>query len=315
MKIVHDNRSIVSKIWKETLPQEPLNSINPIKYFLINLKDRTDKLAHAMKQYEMLNVRPIVFEGIRPIDNGQFGSIGERGCYESHKSIWSEIAKAQNSVGLTVITEDDFLITSEFLELFPIYLKLFCDSAYDCMYLYDSFAWDLNEVALRDTQTFGTHFYVVKNSSISKFISISKYGPIDRVITDAATENKLHVCSTSKTLVKQNRAFETDIKSSGVCPNHTFTSDYSTLDNGNFPKELVGDWYYSKPSNQEVFTLNRDGVVKCNNSGGRWYVNGGILHIYFKNTLYWGKVNLNCGDTLYGVSWDNNEVEFKRIKR
>jgi glycosyl transferase, family 25 len=103
----------------------PLNSMNPQssilnffdKSYVINLPERQDRLRgieHELKRLRGSHSsdKVKIFSAIKPTDQGEFPSIGARGCFLSHLAILKE-AHAQNLRNL-LIMEDD-LSFSKFL--------------------------------------------------------------------------------------------------------------------------------------------------------------------------------------------------------
>jgi GR25 family glycosyltransferase involved in LPS biosynthesis len=287
-----------------------------IRHFLINLKERPDRLENAIRQLSKINVTPIILQATRPLDKGLFSSIGERGCNESHRAVWDKISKLDDPDGLSIVCEDDLLFRDNYFKYFDSFVKLFVDSDYNCMYFYDSMVDDLNVVSLRPTKTYGNHYYMIKNKHIDKFVALATdpiIGPSDILIIYEGPKYGILNCSTSKTLVQQNRSFQTDIITSGVCRNQTFTSNFQDTDNKNFDFRFVGDWKYTNRSKSKIYNLGSGGLVN-NDIKNRWFVKNNYLFVYTVNTLCWDKFTIDNSKVLKGVSWDNSESSFERVK-
>lgn len=81
---------------------------------IINLESRPDRLAQMKGEIDRLGLsgdsRIAFFKAIRPVDKGDFTSVGARGVYESQLAILKEAARKQQSV---LILEDDCDFTSD----------------------------------------------------------------------------------------------------------------------------------------------------------------------------------------------------------
>lgn len=294
------------------------NSPIPFKFYLINLINRKDKLDNATFQFTKIGKKFDLFQTEKPSSAGGFSYAGQRGCYESHRNIWDMIRISGLEDGISIICEDDLCIMDGFKEMFEKYLDLFIHSDYNMMYFYDSNAKDENEIYLRNTTSFATHFYAIKNKDASILLkTIIGVKPIDELITNANENNTLKVCSTSKTIVKQNRVFGSDIVN-GTHPSHIFINEYSDIDNRFIDLNIVGEWFYAKDTNTEYYNFKEDGSV-VGNHVGRWFIRDSLLKIYFPNTPWYDEIGLKFDsgnklkDILHGKSWDCPFVNIKRV--
>lgn len=79
------------------------------RVYVINLPDRTDRRREMTAQLERIGLAddPLVqfFPAVRPADPGEFGSLGERGCFLSHLGALKDaVEKGYRSI---LILEDD----------------------------------------------------------------------------------------------------------------------------------------------------------------------------------------------------------------
>lgn len=79
------------------------------RVYVINLPDRTDRRREMTAQLALIGLAedPLVqfFPAVRPEDRGDFGSIGERGCFLSHLGVLKDaVARGHGSI---LILEDD----------------------------------------------------------------------------------------------------------------------------------------------------------------------------------------------------------------
>lgn len=79
------------------------------RIYVINLPDRTDRRREMVAQLGRigLDADPLVefFPAVRPADKGEFGSLGERGCFLSHLGALKDaVTKGHRSI---LILEDD----------------------------------------------------------------------------------------------------------------------------------------------------------------------------------------------------------------
>lgn len=89
------------------------------KCYIINLPERLDRREQMKQELKMLGLlesseRVVFFPAIKPIDKGEFPSIGSRGCFLSHLAVLKE-AKSQNLNNL-LIMEDDLSFTHFLIE-------------------------------------------------------------------------------------------------------------------------------------------------------------------------------------------------------
>ena len=79
------------------------------RVYVINLPDRTDRRREMVAQLGRIGLDgdPLVefFPAVRPVDKGDFGSLGERGCFLSHLGALKDaVGKGHRSI---LILEDD----------------------------------------------------------------------------------------------------------------------------------------------------------------------------------------------------------------
>ena len=82
------------------------------KAFVINLPNRTDRLAHVTAECDRVGIRFERFEAICPNHRERFATSGQYGCFMSHLEIW-RAALAAKFTRLLVL-EDDVVFSSEF---------------------------------------------------------------------------------------------------------------------------------------------------------------------------------------------------------
>lgn len=82
--------------------------------WIINLESRADRRAQMAGEIDRLGLsgdpRVAFFKAIRPVDRGDFTSVGARGVYESQLAILEDAGRKQQSV---LILEDDCDFTSK----------------------------------------------------------------------------------------------------------------------------------------------------------------------------------------------------------
>lgn len=83
------------------------------KIVLINLPERTDRKRDSLVECDKVAAGPIeIFPAIRPADKGAFRTVGEHGCFLSHKTVWQSALGAEN----LLILEDDVSFARDFAQ-------------------------------------------------------------------------------------------------------------------------------------------------------------------------------------------------------
>jgi GR25 family glycosyltransferase involved in LPS biosynthesis len=144
--------------------------------YLINLKERTDKLGKSLEVLLRLGIAPKIFEAIKPVSNPNHRSTGQRGCYESHIGVLKSISK-ENCADNTIfaVVEDDILLGRVFRQHQKKVLDLFssCCDKVDLVYLHTSTPEQTTEVSLVDApDQVATHMYLVTKRSAGKIAAI-----------------------------------------------------------------------------------------------------------------------------------------------
>lgn len=183
------------------------------KYLLINLPERTDRLAHADSQLKSVNIPYEIVHGVKlPLDGtGRFTHAGEVGCFHSHLTCF-DIAR-QNKSGHTIVMEDDIVFSNNFQTHFPKYLELIEKTDWDLFQFYNAKNSEHSLRIITDIPTKNMHFYVINKNSAEFLYELVKRANriIDEVFTTMAKENVIKMYSAGEQLVKQNTALSSDI--------------------------------------------------------------------------------------------------------
>ncbi len=78
------------------------------KIFIINLKERSDRRKEIAAELKKINISEEeyeFFEAVRPIEKGEFRTIGAKGCFMSHLGVLKEAKR--RGLKNVVILEDD----------------------------------------------------------------------------------------------------------------------------------------------------------------------------------------------------------------
>ena len=144
----------------------------------------------------------------------------EIGCYLSHYYLYQEIARKYNHTGYTVIFEDDFIIDADFEKNLTEGLHRFQEKPFDILYLANSSdnigpKTDNQPFCYLDSQKnlWGTHAYLVNNSSIDKLIQETKHmkKQIDVQLADSIFNKKLTAYTFCPFIAKYSGELESTI--------------------------------------------------------------------------------------------------------
>jgi GR25 family glycosyltransferase involved in LPS biosynthesis len=172
--------------------------------FLINLDSRLDRLNHSTTELNKVNIKFSRFPGLIFKDKGKYGSIGRRGCAESHLSI---IKNNHNNKNPFLIMEDDIIIADYFDKVH--YFIETIPKEWDLLYFYHTFRKNDGMKWLKSAP-YGTHFYIVNNKSTDKILNLSDK---NNLAIDSFYMSKLiDSYSTSISFVKQSVDLGTDIE-------------------------------------------------------------------------------------------------------
>lgn len=173
--------------------------------FLINLDSRLDRLDHSTKELNKVNIKFTRFPGLIFKDKGKYGSIGRRGCAESHLEI---IKNNHNNQNPFLIIEDDIIFADYFDKIY--YFINIIPKEWDLLFFYNTFKKTSHDIKWINAAPYGTHFYVVNNKSTDKIIELSKSNNL--AIDNFYIHNKFNVYSTSTSFVKQLIDLGSDIE-------------------------------------------------------------------------------------------------------
>jgi GR25 family glycosyltransferase involved in LPS biosynthesis len=194
------------------------NNENTFDVYVISLR-REDRLKNIKKQQMKMNQEIIIFDAVKgdKLDVNELIATGvvsptasflnnphykrEIGCYLSHYYIYKKI-KQNNSLGYTIIFEDDFDIrTDNLLRDINEAIRKLQDKNVDFELLMLGNLRENHGVQIIDNlyyvdnseHLWGTHGYVVNNKHIDKILDLTKH-------IDCAIDNKLEAYSKSNVL-------------------------------------------------------------------------------------------------------------------
>lgn len=107
------------------------------RIYIINLPERTDRRAEMAAQLALIglsldNPKVHLFPAIKPIDAGEFESIGARGCFYSHLAVLKD-AKSRD-LNRILIFEDDLNFSKDFLQRSDELLANLAQTNWDVFY-------------------------------------------------------------------------------------------------------------------------------------------------------------------------------------
>ena len=200
-------KKIKNKINK--IKEDNCDNLSKFKLFndayLINLDSRIDRLNHSSNQLNKINIKFKRYPGLIFNDRGKYLSTGKRGCTESHYEI---IRNNINNKYPFLIMEDDIVFADYFNEIHD-YIKILPEK-WDILYFYTN---NQNEKHIRwiNMSPYGTHFYVINNTSAEKISSLLKNN--NKVIDNFYNDTKSIIkFATSKNLVAQDLMLGTNIE-------------------------------------------------------------------------------------------------------
>lgn len=148
-----------------------------IPIYVINLKKDANKMSHMHQQLSRLNLKYNRFEAIEGslickktscINENRFKlnykrvlKVGEVGCAESHRKVWSEIVR-KNENGLTLILEDDVILPQNLNEFL---LMLVEKTQLDLINLSSSMSYNLDRESislLKDRKIYKRPYFLAK---------------------------------------------------------------------------------------------------------------------------------------------------------
>lgn len=176
------------------------------KIYIINLKERDDRLKQVMKQIKDYNIKNYkIFEGLKPrfkeIDpkiyknyslhlcsNKEKYIVGATGCKLSHRKIIGE--SIDNNYDFILILEDDFEFSDNFLSKLNNFLEKIKSLEWDMLYLGGNFKGKpINDYCIKTNQkniykcknVACTHSYILSKKLFKKvYTELEKYpGEID----------------------------------------------------------------------------------------------------------------------------------------
>ena len=139
----------------------------------------------------------------------------ELGCYLSHLKTY-DIIKSKNKQGYSVILEDDFELTSDFIYTLEETMTKLKDIDFDFLFL-GILGYNGNNIIDNVYEampvSFQTHGYLIKNSNIDKIIEKLKFVDdiIDVQIFKKGGQKELNVLRIDPVIVNQDK-FETEIR-------------------------------------------------------------------------------------------------------
>lgn len=147
------------------------------KVYIINLPYRVDRREEMEEQFRKISVdngHPKIsfFPAVRPLDAGEFPSIGARGCFSSHLAVLNDAQK--NDYQKILLLEDDVDFSSDFLEMSDLVIEKLKANKWDIFY-----GGSINQLSVTDMSplsssvgVMGTHFVAFQQPAIS---DIAKY--------------------------------------------------------------------------------------------------------------------------------------------
>jgi glycosyl transferase family 25 len=150
------------------------------KIYIVNLLERTDRLREIQEQLNLINLSNnhtsvYVFPAVRPTDQGEFDSIGARGCFLSHLGILKDAAF--HNYKNILILEDDVNFSDNFITESTKAFKELSDRKWDIFY--GGIKLTLDETTISSnvqavpskTGIMTTHFVAFNGDVIIKFIT------------------------------------------------------------------------------------------------------------------------------------------------
>lgn len=145
----------------------------------------------------------------------------EIGCFLSHKKLYQKIKDTNTINNYTVVFEDDFVITDSFIDILYKSLEYLKNNNidYDLLYLgniSDNKGHHIHDEIYKldkNNTLWGTHGYLLKNSSIEKLLKITEVinEAIDNQLYTAGKKNEVLIYTIMPQIVLQNKSFESEI--------------------------------------------------------------------------------------------------------
>jgi len=222
-------------------PQQ-INIDNNLKTYVINLKNRPEKLKYMETQLKKHNLQYEIFEAINgnQLNVKQLEDLniinetrakqymhrslrrGEYGCALSHIMIWLKLLKTNSDIKYFLILEDDAYLVNNFKQKLKKTLEDLNDKNWDVLYLnencYKHFGLscngdDFSEMTIIPNRVgYGLYGYVINKNFIQKCIKslFPIYYAVD-VFIDEGSFHKKFICIRSKELlVHYNKKFSSD---------------------------------------------------------------------------------------------------------
>lgn len=212
--------------------------ISEMPTFIINLKDRPDRKARAVRELNKHKIKGTFIEAINGIDleidgvrmdqiyvkDSKFRLLrkGEIGCYLSHMACWNLILESGNPYGL--VLEDDVVFVNDFKNIFNDAFSQIKDMDWDIIALgrrcnKQIFDEDCvsGEIIYKNTFYpsfigYATYAYIIKASTIDKLLKttfpFSK--PIDVVLIDEQQKGNIKIISFMENLAGVNSLRDSD---------------------------------------------------------------------------------------------------------
>ena len=107
------------------------------KIYVINLESRADRRKEIDVELEKINLslddpKVILFKAIKPLDAGEFPSIGAKGCFLSHLGVLKDVKV--NKYQRILIFEDDLNLNNDFTHQSNLVLNDLLDTQWDIFY-------------------------------------------------------------------------------------------------------------------------------------------------------------------------------------
>ena len=167
--------------------------------FYINCDHRKDRRLFFETQAKQINMQVERFSAIIPKDKGKFGTLGIRGCGESHLALW-KLAR-ERKYKYTLFLEDDAAFTYEGISALHEFANELAIKNWDMFYLQVKRrrvrnCEDLNRGIHQVSASILTHAYAVRDSALDFLIEKQQRNdslPIDLYLHDFI-HSSLKVC-------------------------------------------------------------------------------------------------------------------------
>jgi GR25 family glycosyltransferase involved in LPS biosynthesis len=278
-----------------------------LKYCVINLPHRPDKLKYFQDQLKFFSFDCDVIEGVQPREKKKFSTKNHRGCALAHLKVWEKMK--QDNIPYLCVFEDD----NTFYEKnnFEKELKIICD------YLVKkSISWDIFYLNNHDSggaKSYGpikfineqacTNSYIINKSFVQKVLlykeKIEQQGkPIDWWLNDFKRISK---CCSTKNLCGQNRKYSSDINVKVISEHIKEKYEKKT--------EIPEKFFVTHPHHCAIYRFYKDGVFfrEDNYDYGNWEKKDDKLILKWKR---WGTDILTKNNNGYG----NEDYILKKIE-